>query len=207
MYGVIRFTFTDNQTHTVDMSIIDNNRSGNPDPLSASVSDTTPVFETEAETEFTESQEDFGETFETAKPLAYITSDTAISNTLSGSHDAVDVYRFTILEEDNVVINLETNDNDLDLGLYDKNENEIEYAWNWGGDDVEIHQNLKAGQYFLKVVNFDQDQQANFEMMIDIKRETPAEDEVDAPYEGYVVADAQRMVDYLGQNYDGWVFV
>ena len=205
MYGVIRFTFTDNQTHTVDMSIIDNNRSGNPDPLSASVSDTTPVFETQAETEFTESQEDFGETFETAKPLAYITSDTAISNTLSGSHDAVDVYRFTILEEDNVVINLETNDNDLDLGLYDKNENEIEYAWNWGGDDVEIHQNLKAGQYFLKVVNFDQDQQANYELMIDIKRETPAEDEVDAPYEGYVVADAQRMVDYLGQNYDGWV--
>lgn len=206
MYGVIRFAFTDNQSHNVDISVADNTQSGNPAPLSASVSDTTPAFETEDETGFTESQEDYGESFETAKSLSDIASDIGLSNTLSGSHDAVDVYHFTILEEDNVVINLETNDNDLDLGLYDQNENAIEYAWNWGGDDVEIHQNLEEGQYFLKVENFDQDQQATYELTIDVDREAPVEETKDTSYEGFVVANTQGMVDYLGQNYDGWVF-
>ena len=82
----------------------------------------------------------------------------------------------------------------------------IDNDWNWGGDDVNIHRFLQEGQYYVKVVNFDHDQQTDYRLKFDLNREAPVP-EVQPEYAGYVIPDTQKMVDFMGQNYDGWLFV
>jgi hypothetical protein len=150
-------------------------------------------------------QDNAGDTFETSKGLGVINRDTILEDFLSFDDDAIDTFRFTI-GDNTVNISVETNDNDIDLELYNKQGVMIDNDWNWGGDDVNIHRFLQEGQYYVKVVNFDHDQQTDYRLTFDLNREAPTP-EVQPDYAGYVIPDTQKMVDYLGQNYDGWLFV
>ena len=149
-------------------------------------------------------QDDAGDTFETSKGLGVLNRDTLLEDFLSFDDDATDTFRFTI-GDNTVNISVETNDNDIDLELYNKQGVMIDNDWNWGGDDVNIHRFLQEGQYYVKVVNFDHDQQTDYRLKFDLNREAPTP-EAQPDYAGYVIPDTQKMVDYLGQNYDGWLF-
>ena len=149
-------------------------------------------------------QDDAGDTFETSKGLGVLNRDTLLEDFLSFDDDATDTFRFTI-GDNTVNISVETNDNDIDLELYNKQGVMIDNDWNWGGDDVNIHRFLQEGQYYVKVVNFDHDQQTDYHLKFDLNREAPTP-EAQPDYAGYVIPDTQKMVDYLGQNYDGWLF-
>ena len=149
-------------------------------------------------------RDDAGDTFETSKGLGVLNRDTLLEDFLSFDDDATDTFRFTI-GDNTVNISVETNDNDIDLELYNKQGVMIDNDWNWGGDDVNIHRFLQEGQYYVKVVNFDHDQQTDYRLKFDLNREAPVP-EAQPDYAGYVIPDTQKMVDYLGQNYDGWLF-
>ena len=116
--------------------------------------------------------------------------------------DAEDTFRFTIGDQ-NVNISVETNNNDIDLELYNSEGVMIDNDWNWGGGDVNIDRFLFEGQNYAKVVNFDHDQEADYNLRFDLNRE-PAAPEVEQEYAGYVIPDTQKMVDFIGQKYDGW---
>ena len=143
-----------------------------------------------------------GDTFETSKGLGVLKRDTVLEDFLSFDDDATDTFRFTI-GDNTVNISVETNDNDIDLELYNKQGVMIDNDWNWGGDDVNVHRFLKEGQYYVKVVNFDHDQQTDYRLTFDLNREAPTP-EVQPDYAGYVTPDTQKMVDFIGQKYDGW---
>ena len=150
-------------------------------------------------------QDNAGDTFETSKALGVLKRDTILEDFLSFDDDATDTFRFTI-GDNTVNISVETNDNDIDLELYNKQGVMIDNDWNWGGDDVNIHRFLQEGQYYVKVVNFDHDQQTDYRLKFDLNREAPVP-EVQPEYAGYVIPDTQKMVDFMGQNYDGWLLV
>ena len=149
-------------------------------------------------------RDDAGDTFETSKGLGVLNRDTLLEDFLSFDDDATDTFRFTI-GDNTVNISVETKDNDIDLELYNKQGVMIDNDWNWGGDDVNIHRFLQEGQYYVKVVNFDHDQQTDYRLKFDLNREAPTP-EAQPDYAGYVIPDTQKMVNYLGQNYDGWLF-
>jgi hypothetical protein len=143
-----------------------------------------------------------GDDFETAKVLGVIKNDYVTQDHLVLDLDAEDTFRFTIGDQ-NVNISVETNNNDIDLELYNSEGVMIDNDWNWGGDDVNIDRFLFEGQYYAKVVNFDHDQEADYNLRFDLNRE-PAAPEVEQEYAGYVIPDTQKMVDFIGQKYDGW---
>lgn len=143
-----------------------------------------------------------GDDFETAKVLGVIKNDYVTQDHLVLDLDAEDTFRFTIGDQ-NVNISVETNNNDIDLELYNSEGVMIDNDWNWGGDDVNIDRFLFEGQYYAKVVNFDHDQEAQYNLRFDLNRE-PAAPEVEQEYAGYVIPDTQKMVDFIGQKYDGW---
>ena len=143
-----------------------------------------------------------GDDFETAKVLGVINRDYVTQDHLVLDLDAEDTFRFTIGDQ-NVNISVETNNNDIDLQLYNSEGVMIDNDWNWGGGDVNIDRFLFEGQYYAKVVNFDHDQEADYNLRFDLNRE-PAAPEVEQEYAGYVIPDTQKMVDFIGQKYDGW---
>lgn len=143
-----------------------------------------------------------GDDFETAKVLGVIKNDYVTQDHLVLDLDAEDTFRFTIGDQ-NVNISVETNNNDIDLELYNSEGVMIDNDWNWGGGDVNIDRFLFEGQYYAKVVNFDHDQEAEYNLRFDLNRE-PAAPEVEQDYAGYVIPDTQKMVDFIGQKYDGW---
>lgn len=143
-----------------------------------------------------------GDDFETARVLGVIKDDYVTQDHLVLDLDAEDTFRFTIGDQ-NVNISVETNNNDIDLELYNSEGVMIDNDWNWGGDDVNIDRFLFEGQYYAKVVNFDHDQEAQYNLRFDLNRE-PAAPEVEQEYAGYVIPDTQKMVDFIGQKYDGW---
>ena len=143
-----------------------------------------------------------GDDFETAKVLGVIKNDYVTQDHLVLDLDAEDTFRFTIGDQ-NVNISVETNNNDIDLELYNSEGVMIDNDWNWGGGDVNIDRFLFEGQYYAKVVNFDHDQEAHYNLRFDLNRE-PAAPEVEQDYAGYVIPDTQKMVDFIGQKYDGW---
>ena len=143
-----------------------------------------------------------GDDFETAKVLGVIKNDYVTQDHLVLDLDAEDTFRFTIGDQ-NVNISVETNNNDIDLELYNSEGVMIDNDWNWGGGDVNIDRFLFEGQYYAKVVNFDHDQEADYNLRFDLNRE-PAAPEVEQDYAGYVIPDTQKMVDFIGQKYDGW---
>ena len=143
-----------------------------------------------------------GDDFETAKVLGVINRDYVTQDHLVLDLDAEDTFRFTIGDQ-NVNISVETNNNDIDLELYNSEGVMIDNDWNWGGGDVNIDRFLFEGQYYAKVVNFDHDQEVDYNLRFDLNRE-PAAPEVEQEYAGYVIPDTQKMVDFIGQKYDGW---
>lgn len=143
-----------------------------------------------------------GDDFETAKVLGVIKNDYLTQDHLVLDLDAEDTFRFTIGDQ-NVNISVETNNNDIDLELYNSEGVMIDNDWNWGGGDVNIDRFLFEGQYYAKVVNFDHDQETDYNLRFDLNRE-PAAPEVEQEYAGYVIPDTQKMVDFIGQKYDGW---
>lgn len=143
-----------------------------------------------------------GDDFETARVLGVIKNDYVTQDHLVLDLDAEDTFRFTIGDQ-NVNISVETNNNDIDLELYNSEGVMIDNDWNWGGGDVNIDRFLFEGQYYAKVVNFDHDQEAQYNLRFDLNRE-PAAPEVEQEYAGYVIPDTQKMVDFIGQKYDGW---
>jgi len=143
-----------------------------------------------------------GDDFETAKVLGVINRDYVTQDHLVLDLDAEDTFRFTIGDQ-NVNISVETNNNDIDLQLYNSEGVMIDNDWNWGGGDVNIDRFLFEGQYYAKVVNFDHDQEVDYNLRFDLNRE-PAAPEVEQEYAGYVIPDTQKMVDFIGQKYDGW---
>ena len=143
-----------------------------------------------------------GDDFETARVLGVIKDDYVTQDHLVLDLDAEDTFRFTIGDQ-NVNISVETNNNDIDLELYNSEGVMIDNDWNWGGGDVNIDRFLFEGQYYAKVVNFDHDQEADYNLRFDLNRE-PAAPEVEQEYAGYVIPDTQKMVDFIGQKYDGW---
>mgnify|MGYP001231461773 CR=1 FL=1 len=143
-----------------------------------------------------------GDDFETAKVLGVIKNDYVTEDHLVLDLDAEDTFRFTIGDQ-NVNISVETNNNDIDLELYNSEGVMIDNDWNWGGGDVNIDRFLFEGQYYAKVVNFDHDQETDYNLRFDLNRE-PAAPEVEQEYSGYVIPDTQKMVDFIGQKYDGW---
>lgn len=148
------------------------------------------------------SLDEAGDDFETAKVLGVIKNDYVTQDHLVLDLDAEDTFRFTIGDQ-NVNISVETNNNDIDLELYNSEGVMIDNDWNWGGGDVNIDRFLFEGQYYAKVVNFDHDQEADYNLRFDLNRE-PAAPEVEQEYAGYVIPDTQKMVDFIGQKYDGW---
>lgn len=147
-------------------------------------------------------QDTAGDDFENAKVLGVIKDDYVTQDHLVLDLDAEDTFRFTIGDQ-NVNISVETNNNDIDLELYNSEGVMIDNDWNWGGGDVNIDRFLFEGQYYAKVVNFDHDQEADYNLRFDLNRE-PAAPEVEQEYAGYVIPDTQKMVDFIGQKYDGW---
>tara|TARA_X000000950_G_C13890952_1_gene650831 strand:+ start:357 stop:2150 length:1794 start_codon:yes stop_codon:yes gene_type:complete len=161
-----------------------------------------PVEEVVEEPEIDIPDDLAGDTFDTAMVLGVLKNDRIVTEHLSKGEDATDTFRFTIGDQ-NVNISVETNDNDIDLALYDKDGKEIEYDWNWGGDNVNIDRFLFEGQYYAKVINFDHDQETNYALKFDLNHQA-SEPQPEPDYAGYVVPDTQKMVDFIGQKYDGW---